>query len=69
MNLNLPCRLEEEKPEETEENEEQKSEIVQPVVGISGGWKLWEGYPVITRSVMMLQKTFLILMLKLHVMV
>ena len=30
---------------------------MQPVGGIGGGWRLWEGYLEIIKSIMMLQKT------------
>ena len=42
MSANLTCRLQEDQEAEEEEEEE---DLQQPVFGIGGGWREWEGYP------------------------
>ena len=41
MNANLTCRLQEDEETSVEEEEE----VLQPILGIGGGRRSWEGYP------------------------
>ena len=43
MNANLTCRL-----QEDQEVGSDKEGVQQPVFGIGGSWRDWEGYPDIT---------------------
>ena len=53
MNTILTCSLEDWQDQESGDDNETDldEEVQQPVYGIGGGWRLWEGYPDITRSV------------------
>ena len=46
MKENLTCRLQEDQDVDSDKEEEQ--DIQQPVFGIGGSWRDWEGYPDIT---------------------
>ena len=50
MNANLTCRLQEDQESAAGlDLDEEEEEVQQPVFGIGGGWRSWEGYPDITR--------------------
>ena len=53
MNANLTCSLEDWEDQESGDDNETDldEEVQQPVYGIGGRWRLWEGYPDIKRSV------------------
>ena len=44
MNPNLTCRLQEDQESIAGlDSDEEEEEVQQPVFGIGGGWRLWEG--------------------------
>ena len=49
MNANLTCRLQEDQETSAAGLDKEEEEVQQPVYGIGGSWRDWEGYPDITQ--------------------